>query len=654
MRKLLLIYFLIISFSSFSQRRYAADRYFKEFAYKKSAELYEVIYNKGDESELVISRLGDSHYYNTNTSEAEKWYRILFEKYKDQVSPEYMFRYAQALKSNGKVDESDSWLRKLKEVKGEDSRALALEKNADYFVKYSNRKKTYVSIQNLEINTKYSDFGGFIYGDKLYFASTKPEGSKFDKKLYKWNEQPFLNIYTADADLSNDIEKGLQVSDSERLPSLNTRYHESNVIVTSDGKTMYFTRDNYNDDKLEGDKNRVTHLKIYKATLNNGNWDDVRELPFNSNEYSCGHPALSADEKTLYFVSDMSGGLGATDIYKVAINDDGSYGEVKNLGAPINTEAREMFPSIDSENTMYFASDGHLGLGALDVFEAKYVDNKYTDPVNLGSPINGPRDDFSFVISEDKSYGYFSSNRKGGKGDDDIYSFVIYRCKEDIGGYVTDVNTGKPISGATVRLIDESGAPVSEQVTQADGKYTFKDIDCENNFTVSASKDDYRNDQKETATEDINKKEIKTDLALESLIVESPEAAQIVINPIFFDFDLYNIREDAEYELEHIVTVMNNNPDMVIKIESHTDSRGTKAYNRNLSDNRAKSTRDYIISRGIAANRIQSAIGYGEDRLLNHCDDANQSKCSKEEHQKNRRSYFYIVKGGKNVSTSNQ
>ncbi|WP_412767067.1 tetratricopeptide repeat protein, partial [Tenacibaculum platacis] len=137
MRKLLLIYFLIISFSSFSQRRYAADRYFKEFAYKKSAELYEVIYNKGDESELVISRLGDSHYYNTNTSEAEKWYRILFEKYKDQVSPEYMFRYAQALKSNGKVDESDSWLRKLKEVKGEDSRALALENNADYFVKYS-------------------------------------------------------------------------------------------------------------------------------------------------------------------------------------------------------------------------------------------------------------------------------------------------------------------------------------------------------------------------------------------------------------------------------------------------------------------------------------------------------------------------------------
>lgn len=654
MRKVLLFYFLVISFSGFSQRRYAADRYFKEYAYKKSAELYEVIYNKGDESMLVLSRLGDANYYNTNTYEAEKWYRLLLEKYKEEVSSEYMFRYAQSLKSNGKVEESDTWLRKLKDVNKGDSRAIALENNQDYFVKYSNRMKTYVSIQNLNINTKYSDFGGYIHGNELYFASTKPEGSKFDKKLYKWNEQPFLNIYKAEADLSNDIEKGLQVNESQKLPSLNTRYHESNAVITSDGKTMYFTRDNYDGDKLEGDKNRVTHLKIYKASLINNSWDNIEELPFNSNEYSCGHPALSADEKTLYFVSDMSGGIGATDIYKVSLNDNGGYGKVENLGRPINTEGREMFPHLDNDNTMYFASDGHLGLGALDIFEAKISGDEFTEPVNLGAPINGPRDDFSFVISEDKSYGYFSSNRKGGKGDDDIYSFVIYRCKEDIGGVVTDVNSGEPIPGATVRLIDENGAPVSEQKTQADGKYNFKDIDCENNFTVTASKDDYRNDQKDTATEDINKKQIQTDLALESLIVETEEAAQIVINPIYFNFDLFDIREDAEYELEHIVSVMKNNPDMVIKIESHTDSRGTKQYNRILSDNRAKSTRDYIISRGIAAERIESAIGYGEDRLLNKCNDANQRKCSEEEHQKNRRSYFYIVKGGKNISSSNQ
>ncbi|MFY7670400.1 OmpA family protein [Tenacibaculum sp. MEBiC06402] len=655
MRKIVLFYLLIISFSGFSQRRYAADRYFKEYAYKKSAELYEVIYNKGDESMLVISRLGDANYYNTNTVEAEKWYRLLFEKYKEGVSSEYMFRYAQTLKSNGKIEESDKWLRKLKDLNKGDSRAIALEKNQNYFVEYSNKKKTFVSIQNLNINTKYSDFGGFIYKDELYYASTKPEGSKFDKKLYKWNEQPFLNIYKAPADFSDDIKKGLQVNDSEKLTSLNTRYHESNAILTNDGRTMYFTRDNYNGDKLEGDKNRVTHLKVYKASLVNGNWDKIEELPFNSNEYSCGHPALSADEKTLYFVSDMSDGIGATDIYKVAINENGSFGKVINLGRPINTEGREMFPSVDEENTMYFASDGHLGLGALDVFEAKFENDEFTDPVNLGAPINGPLDDFSFVISEDKSYGYFSSNRKGGKGDDDIYSFVIYRCKEDIGGYVTDSETGNPIPGAVVRLIDENGNPVSEQKTQADGKYVFKDIECENNFTVSASKDDYRNDQKDAVTEDVDKKEIKTDLELESLIVDATEEeAQIVIKPIYFDFDLYDIREDAEYELEHIVSVMKNHPEMVIRIESHTDSRGTRQYNRWLSDKRAKSTRDYIISRGIASERIQSAVGFGEDRLLNNCRNTSKTKCTEEEHQKNRRSYFYIVNSKNNNIVVNQ
>ncbi|CAM1345228.1 OmpA family protein [Tenacibaculum amylolyticum] len=650
MRRILLTYLLIFSVVGYAQRRYAADRYFKEFAYKKSAELYKVLYDKGDDSQLIISRLGDSYYYNIDPISAEKWYKLLLDKYENSVSPEYIFRYAQVLKSNGKIKESDAWLRKLKEVKGEDSRALALDKNEDYFVEYSNKKKTFVSLKNLKINTKYSDFGGFIHDNKLYFASTRPDGGKFDKKLYRWNNQPYLNIYTADENFNdNDIEKGLMVDNAEKLTAINTRYHESNIIFTKDGKTMYFTRDNYNGDELKGDKNKVTHLKIYKATLENGKWGKVEELPFNNDNYSIGHPALSPDEKTLYFVSDKPGGLGATDLYKVALNSDGSYGAVENLGDIINTEGREMFPYLDQEGTLYFASDGHLGLGALDVFETKEVEDNFTKPINLGTPVNGPLDDFAFVISDDKSYGYFSSNRKGGKGDDDIYSYVIYRCKEDIIGVVTDSETGKPISGAVVRLIDGNGVPVSKQTTGADGKYAFKEIACENNFTVSATKDDYRNDQKTAVTEDINKKIINTDLALESLIVDTPETtAQIVIKPIYFDFDLYTIREDAEYELEHIVSVMKNNPDMVIRIESHTDSRGPSAYNRFLSDKRAKATRDYIVSRGIAPERIASAIGYGEDQLLNNCNDANQRKCTEAQHQQNRRSYFYIVKKGEN------
>lgn len=649
MKKTILYILLLFTVVGYSQRKYAADRYFKEFAYKKSAELYDELYKRGDTSKLVVSRLADSYYYNIESEKAEKWYEELMNKYEAFASPDHVFRYAQTLKSNGKIKESDQWLLKLKQLKEADSRVKALERNTDYFVDYTNKRKTYVNITNLSTNTKFSDFGGFIYEGKLYFASTKPTGTKYDKKLYQWNKQPFLNIYSAkeNFDVANKI---LDVEDSEKIEGVSTRYHESNAIFTSDGKTMYFTRDNYDGDNLKGDDNQVTHLKIFKATKNEEDkWDNIKELPFNSDDFSCGHPALSSDESTLYFVSDMPGGIGGTDLYKVQILENETYGTPENLGATINTESREMFPYIASDNTLYFASDGHIGLGALDVFESKINNNQYTKPVNLGTPVNGPLDDFAFVIDKDKGSGFFSSNRKGGKGDDDVYSFMIYRCKENIEGVITNAKTGEPIPAAQVRLINEKGEPIAKFDTKEDGSYIFETIDCEKKFTIAVSKKDYRNVQKDTQTLDINKQSVIANLQLESLIVED----QIVINPIYFDFDLYNIREDAEYELEHIVSVMKNHPEMVIKIESHTDSRGTKQYNRKLSDNRAKSTRDYILSRGITSDRIESAIGYGEDQLLNNCDDANQSKCSEEAHQKNRRSYFYIVKGIDSVKANN-
>ena len=648
MKKTILFILLITSITGFGQRKYAANRYFKEYAYKKSAELYESIYQKGDTSQLVVSRLADSYYYNADFKKAEKWYNKLMQNFKGKESPQHFFRYAQSLKSNGNIIESDKWLQKLKAIRATDSRAIALENNQDYFVEYTNKEKNYVNVYNVSTNTKYSDFGGFIYNDKLYYASTKPINLKEDDRLYKWNNQPFLNIYVSELK-EIDENKIFDINEAERLVDLSTRYHESNAVINNDGNTMYFTRDNYDGKKLKSDEKRTTHLKIYRASKINEIWGDVTELPFNTDDYSCGHPVLSPDEKTLYFVSDMPGGLGETDIYKVTILEDNKYGTPVNLGKKINTESREMFPYIGSDNTFYFASDGHLGLGALDIFESKIINKEFTNPVNLGEPVNGPLDDFAFVIDDQKSKGFFSSNRKGGKGDDDIYSFLIYNCKEDIKGIITDSSTNNPIPNVQVKLINAEGQPIFEQTTKEDGNYVFEKIDCEKRFTVVAIKKDYKNAQKEVVTLDENKKKITVNLQLESLIV----ANQIVINPIYFDFDLSNIREDAEYELEHIVSVMKNNPEMIIKIESHTDSRGTKAYNKSLSTNRAISTRDYIVSRGIALSRIESALGFGENELLNHCDDVNQNKCTKEEHQKNRRSYFYILKGVDNIKVSN-
>ncbi len=617
-----------ICFTSYGQRRYAANRYFEEYAYTKSADLYRQLYDKGDRSYKVLSRLADSYYFTSSYQDAEDSYRKLMEQHEGVASPEHLFRYAQVLKSNGDVAESDKWMLKLKELKGDDSRVLELEANKQYFSEFTNKPKTYVNIHNLSINTKYSDFGGFVHDGYLYFSSTRADSE--NKKLYKWNNQPYLNIYKSE---EQQLREGgsLDVGASEKLVSLSSKYHESNAVISKDGNTLYFTRDD-----ASGDVEKTAKLKIYKAKKQYDNtWGAIEELPFNNNDYSVGHPSLSKDQRTLFFVSDMPGGYGETDLYRVSIAGDGSFGEPENLGDKINTEGREMFPYVGSNDRLYFASDGHLGLGALDIFESKLDGFDYGKPVNLGSPINGPLDDFGFMIDKDRKAGYFSSNREGGKGDDDIYSFRIYQCKEAISGIVSETKTGAPISGVSVRLIDDEGKPVSEQTTSSNGGYSFTEIDCERKYIVVAAKPAYVQGELEQTTLDIDKKEIQADIALESLIVED----QIVINPIYFDFNLDTIREDAEYELEHIVSVMKAHPKMVIRIESHTDSRGTSEYNENLSQRRANATRDYIVSRGISSDRIESAIGYGERQLVDDC----KGDCSEDKHQKNRRSFFYIV-----------
>ena len=643
MKKYITIILLFFVTISVGQRKFAADKYFKKFAYIKSAELYKEIYKKGDSSKLVLSRLADSYYFNTNTEDSEFWYSKLFKLYENEnISPEYYFRYAQSLKGNEKYKESDTWLLKLEKIKNKDSRVIALMKKTNYFEEYSNKEKTFVNIHNVSTNTEYSDYGVAILKDKVLFSSTRPEEDIKKSKLYRWNKQPFLNIYEAKDSLqSNEMDaKVLDFYGVKKLNNINSDYHEASAIVTKDGKTMYFTRDNYNGKKLKTDKKRTTHLKIYRAELIGNQWGNITELSFNSDDFSTGHPALSVDEKELYFVSDMPGGFGATDLYKVTISNTGTFGEPENLGNKINTEGREMFPYISAKNVLYFSSDGHIGLGALDIFESKINPNEYGNPSNLGSPINSNRDDFSFAIVEEQTKGYFSSNRKGGKGDDDIYSFTVYRCNEKLEGVVYDSITKKVVPLAEVQLIDEEGKIIKSTLTNQVGFYDFGDVSCEKKYTVIANKKDYKSGSSIVETLDIDKKVIKADITIIPLIIEN----QIVINPIFFDFDKSKIRPDAEYELEHIITVMKNNPNMVIKIESHTDARGEKDYNRKLSDRRAKSTRDYIVSRGISANRIASAIGYGEDQLLNDCNDANIAKCTKEQHQKNRRSYFYILK----------
>lgn len=630
--KILALILIVSSSLSFSQTK-LADKFFDNFGYVKAIELYEKAIEKGENSVHVLTRLGDAYYNNSNSEKAAFWYGEAL-KESDKIGTEYLYKYIQSLRSIGNYKKADKWFKELSAIQIGDSRLKGYNPDeVDLYDKLTSNKEVIVSIENLPFNTKNSDFGSYIHDKTLYFASAKND----DGEVYNWNKEPFLDLYqiliTENGD-SLAYGSAIEITASK----VNTEYHEASVAITNDGNTLYFTRDNINKrNRLKYDKKGTTHLKMYKATLENNEWTNVVELPFNDNVFSTGHPALSTDNKTLFFVSDREGGLGQTDLYSVTINDDGTYGDPKNLGEKINSEGREMFPFIAKDSTLYFSSDGYLNLGLLDIFKSNLLkDGIRSEPENLGAPYNSGYDDFAYYTNSDTHKGYFSSNRPNGKGSDDIYSFNTTQCKQDITGVAKDIQTEIILTGVTIRLIDETGKIVEEFITKDGGEYTFK-VDCNKTYTVVGKKPDYKEDQKTITTSRVNEKTNTVDLELEPLIIDN----QIVINPIFFDFDKSNIRTDAQYELENIVDIMRKHPEMVIKIESHTDSRGRDKYNMKLSDRRAKSTRDYIVSRGVNANRIEGALGYGETQLINKC--ANRVKCTEKEHQLNRRSYFYII-----------
>ncbi|WP_027125153.1 OmpA family protein [Gelidibacter mesophilus] len=634
MKTKLFIFFLAFSSTFMVAQKKLADKFFENFAYVKATELYEEAVKKGDSSEHVLTRLGDCYYNNSRSKEAAFWYGKAVNKY-DKVNPEYIFKYIQSLRSIKDYQKADKWLVKFKNIQGGDSRVKDFDaNNLDLYEDLASTEDLIVTIENMPFNTQYSDFGSYVFGDQLYFASAR---DTVVKKRYGWNAEPFLDIYFVTV-TESEGKKEFTGADFINSSKINTPYHEASIAMTNDGQTMYFTRDNVNRrNKLGYDRKGTSHLKLYKASLDNGNWNNVVELPFNDDYFSNGHPALSPDNKQLFFVSDREGGFGQTDIYVVDILEDGKYSEPRNLGPKVNTEGREMFPFVANDNTFYFSSDGYLNLGLLDIYKSKILTDANAEPENLGAPYNSGYDDFAFFLKDDSKKGYFSSNRPGGKGSDDIYAFNAEPCKQIIQGIARNSKTNEVLANVEVQLINTNGKIIATEITSATGAYVFE-ADCDKSFTLLGSKKDYKNAITAIVTNLENGKVNIADLYLIPLIEDN----QIVINPIFFDFDKWNIRTDAEYELENIVDVMREHPGMVIKIESHTDSRGSDNYNMKLSDRRAKSTRDYILSRGITADRIESAIGYGETQLLNKC--ANGVKCTAEEHQLNRRSYFYILK----------
>jgi outer membrane protein OmpA-like peptidoglycan-associated protein len=500
------------------------------------------------------------------------------------------------------------------------------------------------SINNLEINTEYSDFGTAYYKNKqVVFSSPKKKTllSYIIKSEWKPNKQEFLDLYSADMDIDGEL-----INKTKLNKDVNSKWHEADVTFTSDFSTVYFTRDNYYASNLEKDTTGMTNLALFKATINeDGTWTDVVPLPLNNKNYSVGHPALSGDDSKLYFVSDMPGSVGMTDIYVVDVLGDNTYSSPRNLNS-INTKGREMFPFISKDDVLYFSSDGRNGLGNLDIYASKLDKGTFTEPIHLASPLNSDADDFAFIINPEKKTGYFSSNRSGGKGDDDIYAFVEdepieFECNQSIITRVIDTKTSKPLTGAKLYVFHNG--EMTDEVT-LDESATYKmDVDCKEQYSFKVKMEGYTPNEKELTTSERPEYTNKIEIGLTPIPEPVVEIPRIILEPVYFDFDKYHIRKsiDADEELDKIIAIMKQYPEMIISIESFTDSRGDAAYNKLLSLNRAKATKEYMVKKGIDSNRIVGVKGMGESNLVNQCDGT--VKCTEAEHQLNRRTEFVIV-----------
>ena len=635
MKKIISIFIITLLSSAIltaqSNETKRADKHFNKYEFVEAATDYLKLVTDGKADTYVYSQLAESYFNVFNTVEAEKWYAKALET---SSEPEMVYNYSQMLKANGKYEESNTQLDLFASMRPADHRATAFRENPNYLPKILEKGKRF-NVQNLAINSEVSDFGGTLKNGKLYITSARNS----NRKTYGWNEEPFLDIYTAYVNDDGEFQTPSIIEQN-----INTKYHEGTVSFSPDGNTMYFSRESFYEKVYERDsitKYKISVLNLYKSINQEGQWSEAEALSLNGDSYSVKNPSVSADGKTLYFASDKTGGYGNFDIYSAPIDENGSVGDATNLGQKLNTEGQEMFPFISANNTLYFSSNGHLGLGGLDVFFAKIVDGKVGPIRNIGIPVNGNADDFAFSINEETEEGFVSSNREGGVGSDDIYSIKKIQpiCDVLVSVTVKDSKTGLILVGAAVSIQDADGNIFGTKTSNTEGVVEYI-IECNIDTKLVGSKIDYESGF--TLVAGTSEEEVSADLLL-TPIDEIILANKVILNPIYFDFDKSNINAQAAFELDKLVQLMNKYKSIVLSAESHTDSRGSASYNLSLSERRAMTTAQYVISKGIDASRI-TGEGKGETMPSVDCG----GRCTEEEHQLNRRSEFLILAGNPN------
>jgi outer membrane protein OmpA-like peptidoglycan-associated protein/tetratricopeptide (TPR) repeat protein len=602
-----------------NKKTQSADKLFNQFEYVDAAKEYLKLVDKGEKDPYVYKQLAEAYYNMYNPVEAAKWYAKVVET---QQEAESYFRYAQMLKANGKYEEANKQMSVFAKKAPGDHRAKDFNQNPGYLPKLLSKVKAF-NAKALEINSEGSDFGAVLTNDNtLYFISSRNKSKRTDG----WNDEPYLDIYKSTYNPDKTFSK------PEEVVELNTRWHDGPVSISTDGNTMYFARDSHNEKEFEKNKKlnaKFSQVYLYKATKEGDKWGNIQSLPFNSTEHSNSSPSISKDGKTLYFSSNMAGSVGETDIWKVAVNAEGSFGTPENLGTNINTEGKEQFPQISDDNVLYFSSNGHIGLGGLDIY---MVDLKTNNAIeNLGKPVNSEKDDFAFSFNTTKNAGFFSSNRTGV---DNMY-WADPVCGVEALIVVTDAKTGALLSGAKVSILDAKKNVLETQTTTPSGEIMYP-VDCNTPYSIQAAKDGYESGVFSIAATNGGKAKLAAPLNPIDVIVTDKE---VVLKDIEFEFNKSNVTAEGAFELDKLVQVMNQNQNMVIMVKAHTDNRGSDSYNMNLSDRRAKSTVQYVISKGIDKSRI-TGNGYGESEPKVDCKEA----CTEEEHAQNRRSEFLIVK----------
>lgn len=734
-----LVTVMLLSSCSVQNRIKMADEAYSKYLYNDAIDGYESI-NQKKRDNLMLSKLADSYRLAGNSKKAETYYAQLEQK--GGATSTDILRYAEVLKMNGKYDLAIAKMEQYNlQVPGED-RIIKHVTDKTYYVPL-NEDKGQFALTNLKMNTSESDFGTSYLNDKVVFVSSR-QGIGFTKYEYNWNVKNFLNLYSFVPDKS-DKTKVSKIKHVTAKGGINKKFHEGPATFNADGNLMIFTRDRYNKTE-ELNTNQVRVLELWWSEKDaNGEWGKAQPMSFNNKEYNVGHGALTPDGRTLYFVSDMPGGDGESDIYYSTRNGDGTWSSPTNAGQNINTEGKEMFPFYHDKGMLFFASDGHAGIGGLDVFMATVSGTTFGTSKNLGSTLNSFMDDFAFILDKEMKTGYVSSNRDGGKGNDDIYAFDLlkpFKLTKRIEGIAREKGKGIILTGAVIKLYGADNNVLAEVLADNNGYYSF-DVDPDLDFKLTGDLDKY-NQGKNTASTKTEEEVVKADLDLDRIpeigllcfvsdaksgvplegahlifkdkttgkefanvftdkegywskaleqakindklsydITVSKEGyldktltfnhlidkegvikvhneldltlgkievgtdigKLIDINPIYFDLGKYNIRTDAAKELDKIVEVMNKYPSIVIELGAHTDCRSSYTSNEKLSDDRAKSSAAYIVSKGISQERIYGK-GYGEKELLNDCkcEGSLKSTCSEEDHQKNRRTVFKIVK----------